>query len=93
VELYQPPEYLVGSLIVAKAVILVDSFLNTGWFRGLPLIYATLCNTTIYSVAVLVVRHIELVFTLIGGDRFMEEFFGKRPSFRPSSEKDIREVA
>ncbi len=140
VEVYTVPEYFLGSLIVAKAVILVDSFVKTDWFRSRPLIYPTLYNTGIYFVAALVVRHIEHVFKLvsrqhfgllqanhrvfeamtelnfwitivwlialifafctlrelvrcIGEDRFMEMFFGKRPSSWRRSEKDIRKVS
>lgn len=65
VEAYEPPEYFVGSLIVAKAVILVDAFIKTAWFRGRPLIYATLFNTGSYFVAALAVRHFERMFTLM----------------------------
>ena len=45
VSLAKPQEYLIGSLIMAKVVPMVDTFLNTGRFAGRPLIYPTLWNT------------------------------------------------
>jgi hypothetical protein len=50
-ERYQPPEFLVGSLIVAKAVMLIDAFTARRWFLDRPLIYMTVWNTSLYSLA------------------------------------------
>ncbi len=61
----QSPEYVVGSLIMAKVVLLVDAFLKTRWLRGRPLIYMTIWNTGLYFVAALVVHHLEQVLTLV----------------------------
>jgi hypothetical protein len=61
----EPPEFLVGSLIMAKVVLLIDAFFKReGWERR-PLIYFTLWNTGLYFVAALAFHHIEQVFSLI----------------------------
>jgi hypothetical protein len=140
VEAYEPFAYFAASLIVAKAVILVDAFLKTTRLRNQPLIYATLFDTGIYSAVALFVRHLEELFKLvmrqhlglaqadhkifeamaeprywamvawlialtftfctlrelircIGSERFMEMFFGKRPSAGRRCPQDIRKVS
>ena len=47
----EQPEYLVGSLIMAKVVLLIDSFFKIRRDPGRPLIYGTLGNTGLYFVA------------------------------------------
>jgi hypothetical protein len=60
----EPPEYLVGSLIMSKVVLLIDAFMkNRG--RGRPLIYITLLNTGLYFLAAIVLHHLEQTVTLI----------------------------
>jgi hypothetical protein len=59
IERQQPAEYLIGSLIMAKVVLLLDAFLKREWFRGRPLIYITLWNTGLYFVAGLTVHYLE----------------------------------
>jgi len=61
----EPPEYLVGSLIMAKVVLLVDAFLKARWLRNRPLIFITIWNTGLYFVAALVVHHLEQVLKLV----------------------------
>src|SRR5262249_2162689 len=55
----EPPEYLVGSLIMAKVVLLVDAFMKNRAGHGRPLIYGTLLNTSLYFLAALVLQHLE----------------------------------
>ena len=59
------PEFLVGSLIMAKVVLLIDSFFKIRRGPGRPLIYGTLWNTGLYFVAAMVLHHVEQVITLI----------------------------
>src|SRR5215813_6529811 len=61
----EQPEYLVGSLIMAKVVVLIDSFFKTRREPGRPLIYGTLWNTGLYFVAAMVLHHVEQMITLI----------------------------
>src|SRR5215471_17942276 len=61
----QQPEYLVGSLIMAKVVLLIDSFFKIRREPGRPLIYGTLWNTGLYFVAAMALHHVEQVITLI----------------------------
>jgi hypothetical protein len=61
----EPPEYFVGSLIMAKVVVLIDAFFKTQREAGRPLIYGTLGNTALYFAAALVLHHAEQVFTLM----------------------------
>jgi hypothetical protein len=61
----EQPEYLVGSLIMAKVVLLIDSFFKVRKETGRPLIYGTVWNTAVYFVAAVVFHHIEQVLTLI----------------------------
>jgi hypothetical protein len=58
-ERQQPAEYLVGSLIMAKVVVLIDAFIKKEWLRGRPLIYMTLWNTGLYTVGALLVHYLE----------------------------------
>jgi hypothetical protein len=61
----EPPEYLVGSLIMAKVVLLIDAFMkNRGW-HGRPLVYPTLLNTGLYFVAALLLHHLEQMVKLM----------------------------
>jgi hypothetical protein len=50
IEISRTHEYLVGSLIMAKAVLLIDAFADREWLQGRPLIYPTLWNTGLYFV-------------------------------------------
>ena len=61
----EPPEYLVGSLIMAKVVLLVDAFMKNRAGHGRPLIYGTLLNTSLYFLAALVLQHLEHTISLI----------------------------
>jgi len=61
----EQPEFLVGSLIMAKVVLLIDSFFKIRREPGRPLIYGTLWNTGLYFVAAMVLHHVEQVITLI----------------------------
>ena len=61
----EPPEFLVGSLIMAKVVLLVDAFLKKRRVSDRPLIYSTLVATCLYFLAALVLHHAERMFTLI----------------------------
>ena len=65
IELARPHEYLVGSLIMAKAVLLMDAFVNKEWLRGRPLIYPTLWNTCLYFLAAVGFDRLEQLFTLM----------------------------
>jgi hypothetical protein len=61
----EQPEFLVGSLIMAKVVLLIDSFFKVRREPGRPLIYGTLWNTGLYFVAAIVLHHVEQIITLI----------------------------
>ena len=61
----EPPEFLVGSLIMAKVVLLVDPIYKKRRVAGRPLIGSTLAATGLYFVAGLVLYHIEQVISLI----------------------------
>ena len=61
----EQPEFLVGSLIMAKAVLLIDSFFKVRREPGRPLIYGTLWNTGLYFVAAMVLHHVERIIALI----------------------------
>jgi hypothetical protein len=61
----EPPEYVVGSLIMAKVVVLVDPFYKKRRKPGRPLIGSTLAATGLYFVAGLVLYHVEQVITLV----------------------------
>src|SRR5215471_14150780 len=61
----QQPEYLVGSLIMAKVVLLIDAFFKTGRRPGRPLIYGTLWNTGLYFVGAMVLHQVEQVISLM----------------------------
>src|SRR5690348_2043813 len=58
-KLSDAPKYVVGALIVAKAIVLVDAFFEPKRLRDRPLIYVTLWNTGIYFCAALLLRHID----------------------------------
>jgi hypothetical protein len=60
----EPPEYLVGSLIMSKVVLIVDA-LKKGRWRGRPLIYSTLWDTGLYFLAAMVLYHVERVISLM----------------------------
>ena len=61
----EQPEYLVGSLIMAKVVLLIDSFFKTRRDPGRPLIYGTLGNTGLYFVGAMVLYHVERTISLM----------------------------
>ena len=61
----EPPEFLVGSLIMAKVVLLIDAFFKKERLQAKPLIYGTLWNTGLYFVAALAFHHIEHVIALV----------------------------
>jgi len=61
----EQPEFLVGSLIMAKVVLLIDSFFKRRKESGRPLIYGTLWTTGLYFVGAMVLHHLELIITLI----------------------------
>jgi hypothetical protein len=65
IEPEKQPEFLVGSLIMAKVVLLIDSFFKIRRGPGRPLIYGTLWNTGLYFVAAMVLHYVEQVITLI----------------------------
>jgi hypothetical protein len=65
VQLDRPHEYLVGSLIMAKVVLLVDTFAGNKWLRGRPLIYPTLWNTGLYFLGAVVLEHVERLLTIM----------------------------
>src|SRR3954470_6688417 len=65
----QPSEYFIGSLIMAKVVVLVDALLKKKWLRNRPLIVATLWNTLLYFAAALIVHHLEQVWTFVRHDQ------------------------
>src|SRR5215475_11353306 len=60
----EPPEFFVGSLIMAKVVLLIDAFLRKRSVSDRPLIYSTLVATGLYFVAALVLHHVEQIITL-----------------------------
>jgi hypothetical protein len=57
--LSHPHEYVIGSLVIAKAVMLMDALMDKDWLRGRPLIYPTLWNTSVYFLAALAFNRIE----------------------------------
>jgi hypothetical protein len=61
----QPPEYLLGSLIMAKAVLLIDAFMKNRGLHGRPLIYGTLLNTGLYFLGALVLHYFEQTISRI----------------------------
>jgi len=61
----EQPEYLVGSLIMAKVVLLIDSLFKIRRDPGRPLIYGTLANTGLYFVAAMVLYHVEQTISLM----------------------------
>src|SRR5215472_8206195 len=61
----EQPEYLVGSLIMAKVVLLIDSFFKIRRESGRPLIYGTLWNTGLYFVGAMVLYHVERTISLM----------------------------
>jgi hypothetical protein len=61
----EQPKFLVGSLIMAKVVLLIDSFFKTRRESGRPLIYGTLWTTGLYFVAAMVLHHVEEIISLI----------------------------
>ena len=70
IELARPHEYLVGSLIMAKVVLVVDSFAGKAWLRGRPLIYPTLWNTGLYVLAAVAFDSLERLFALVRRQHF-----------------------
>jgi hypothetical protein len=64
VDRQQPAEYLVGSLVMAKVVVLIDAFVKKEWLRNRPLIYMTLWNTGLYVIAALIVHYLERFLAL-----------------------------
>jgi hypothetical protein len=70
IELARPHEYLVGSLIMAKVVLLMDAFVSKEWLRGRPLIYPTLWNTGVYFLAALAFNNLERLFSLMRRQHF-----------------------
>src|SRR5215475_8763610 len=55
----EPPEFLVGSLIMAKVVLIVDALWKKRRSSEGPLIYSTLLATGFYFLAALVLHHLE----------------------------------
>ena len=70
IELARPHEYLVGSLIMAKVVLLMDTFVGEEWLRGRPLIYPTLWNTGLYVLAAVAFDDLERLFRLVRRQHF-----------------------
>jgi len=64
-KLLHPHEYVIGSFIIAKAVVLMDAFMDKEWLRGRPLIYPTLWNTSIYFLGALAFNRIEQLLKLM----------------------------
>jgi hypothetical protein len=58
-KLSHPHEYVIGSLIIAKAVVLMDALMDKDWLRGRPLIYSTLWNTSLYFLGALAFNRME----------------------------------
>src|SRR5262249_55745754 len=84
IELARPHEYLVGSLIMAKVVLLVDTFVSREWLRGRPLIYPTLWKTGLYVLAAVALDNLERLFTLVwrhhfGFDQATREILSNMP--------------
>jgi hypothetical protein len=65
----EQPEYLVGSLIMAKVVLLIDSFFKIRK-PGRPLIYGALGNTGLYFVGAMVLYHVEQTISLMRHHHF-----------------------
>src|SRR5215471_6410548 len=65
IELARPHEYLVGSLIMAKVVLIVDTFVDESWLRGRPLIYPTSFKSGLYVLAAIAFDSLERLFTLL----------------------------
>ena len=65
IQALQPPEYLVGSLIMAKVVLLVDALMKDRVRRDLPLIYGTVVNTGLYFLGALVLHYAEQTISRI----------------------------
>lgn len=65
VKLSEPPAYIGGSLIMAKAVIVIDAFLKREWLRNRPLVYAVFLNAILYFAGGLTLRHAERMFELM----------------------------
>jgi hypothetical protein len=65
IKLQRPHEYLIASLIIAKAVLVMDSLMDKEWLRGRPLIYPTLWNTGVYLVAAIVFDRLEQMLSII----------------------------
>jgi hypothetical protein len=61
----EPPEYLVGSLIMAKVVLLVDALMKNRTGHRRPLIYGTVLNTGLYFLAALVLHYVEQTIAVI----------------------------
>lgn len=61
----EPPEYLVGSLIMAKVVLIVDAFFKNRSLPGRPLIYGTLWATGLYFGGAIALHHVEQIVTLM----------------------------
>src|SRR5215471_19836148 len=70
IELARPHEYLVGSLIMAKVVLIMDAVVDKEWLRGRPLIYPTLWNTGLYVLAAVVFDNLERLFALMRQQHF-----------------------
>lgn len=68
--LSNPHEYVIGSLIIAKAVVLMDALMDKEWLRGRPLIYPTLWNTSLYFLGALVFDRIERLLRLMRTQHF-----------------------
>lgn len=65
IESSQPPEYIGGSLIMAKAVVVIDACLKRRWLRNRALIYAVVFNTILYFAGGFTIRHVEQVSKLM----------------------------
>jgi|SRR5579883_594963 len=64
VSLSDAPKYFLGALIVAKAIVLIDSFFQPKLFLERPRIYLTFWNTGIYFFAALLLRHVDRIAKL-----------------------------
>jgi hypothetical protein len=58
-------EYFVGSLIMAKVVLIIDAFFKNRRHSGRPLIYGTLWSTGLYFVAALALHYLEQIVSLM----------------------------
>ena len=65
IRVYEPTEYLVASLIVAKSVMLIDTFLKREWLSLRPLIYVAFWNSVHYFVGALVLHYLEQVLKFV----------------------------